>query len=128
MFIVDKSINFLNLSFITSVTAYFENILDGVPLLPELFLLSATLLLLFYGIFKKTNKYNYALVSEFTSLSIIILLITSFLVWVSVGLSGRLLYENLLVLYFGSSFVKLFCLKVSILFLIMSSNSLNRIR
>ncbi len=128
MFIIDKSINLSNLSFINYIISYLESVLDRIPLLPELFLLSATLLLLAYGIVRKTDKYNYSLVSEFTFLSILILLITAFLVWVSLGLSGRLLYENLLVLDFGSSFVKLFCLSVSIFCLIMSQNNLNRTR
>merc|ERR1712230_290822 len=47
---------------------------------------------------------------------------------VSLGLSGRLLYENLLVLDFGSSFMKLFCLIVSIICLVMSKSSLDRSR
>merc|ERR1711881_709325 len=46
----------------------------------------------------------------------------------SLGLSGRLLYENLLVLDFGSSSIKLFCLLVSIICLIMSKSSLDRSR
>ena len=36
--------------------------LDGLPILPELFLLSATLVLLIYGIFLKKDVYNYSLV------------------------------------------------------------------
>ena len=128
MFVLDKSINLFNWSLFTYVINYFENILEGIPLLPELFLLTATLILLFYGIIRKKSSYNYSLVSEFTSLSVLILIITSFLVWVSLGLSGRLLYENLLVLDFGSSSIKLFCLIVSIICLIMSRSSLNRSR
>jgi len=105
-----------------------ETILEELPILPELFLLTSTLLLLVYGMVKKTKIYNYSLVTEFTQISVVILLITSFLVWVNLGISGKLLYENLLVLDFGSSFMKLFCLTVSAVCLIMSRSSLDRSR
>ena len=124
----NKNINFFNWFAIQFILDNFEKILEEIPLLPELFLLSSTLLLLIYGIFRKTSIYNYCLVKEFTNLSVLILFITSFLVWVSLGLSGRLLYENLLVLDFGSSSIKLFCLVVSMICLIMSRSSLNRSR
>ena len=105
-----------------------ESTLNQLPILPELFLLTATLFLLTYGMFRKKQIYNYSLVTEFTWLSILILSITSFLVWVGLGLSGRLLYENLLVLDFGSSSMKLFCLVVSIICLFMSRSALDRSR
>ena len=107
---------------------FFIKLLNKVPLLPELFLLSSILALLLYGIIKKHNKYNYLLVSQFTTISVIILSITVFLVSVGFGLKGRLLYENVLVLDFGSSFIKVFCLIVSIFCLIMTRSSLNNSR
>ena len=120
--------NFVNWFFFECILKNLERIIDGLPILPELFLLTATLVLLVYGIFSKKDIYNYSLVNKFTKYSIIILAATSFLVWVSLGLSGRLLYENLLVLDFGSSCIKLFCLLVSIICLLMSRSALDRSR
>jgi NADH-quinone oxidoreductase subunit N len=105
-----------------------EILLDGLPILPELFLLSTTLLLFIYGIFRKNYIPNARLVKEFIYFSITILTITSFLVWVSLNIPARLLYENLLVLDFGSSSIKLLCLLVSIICLIMAESSLIRSR
>ena len=124
----NKNISFFNWFFFPYITENLEKIVNELPIAPELFLLSATLVLLVYGIFRKKRTYNYLLVNEFTWLTVIILLITSLLVWVSLDLSGRLLYENLLVLDFGSSFIKLFCLFVSIICLIMSRSALDRSR
>ena len=120
--------NFVNWFFFEFILKNLEKIIDGLPIIPELFLLTATLVLLVYGIFFKKDIYNYSLVDKFTKYSIIILAVTSFLVWVSLGLQGRLLYENLLVLDFGSSCIKLFCLLVSIICLLMSRSSLDRSR
>jgi len=117
-----------NLNIFSSIIENLGNVLNQLPILPELFLLTATLFLLTYGMFRKKKIYNYSLVNEFTWLSIGILTITSFLVWVGLGLSGRLLYENLLVLDFGSSSMKLFCLVVSIICLVMSRSVLDRSR
>ena len=117
-----------NLNIFSYIVETLENALNQLPILPELFLLTATLFLLTYGMFRKKQIYNYSLVTEFTYLSILILGITSFLVWVGLGLSGRLLYENLLVLDFGSSSMKLFCLIVSIICLVMSRSALDRSR
>ena len=117
-----------NLNIFSSIIENLGNALNQLPILPELFLLTATLFLLTYGMFRKKKTYNYSLVKEFTWLSIGILTITSFLVWVGLGLSGRLLYENLLVLDFGSSSMKLFCLLVSIICLVMSRSALDRSR
>lgn len=125
---VKKNMNSLNWFFFSSILEFLEVVLEEMPILPELFLLSSTLILLVYGVFKEKRIYNYSLVSEFTKIAILILLSTSFLVWVSLGLSGRLLYENILVLDFGSSSIKLFCLIVSIICLILSRNSLDRSR
>ena len=47
-----------------------EKILEEIPILPELFLLTATLILLVYGMIKKKKLYNYALVTEFTRISV----------------------------------------------------------
>ena len=127
MFKYNKN-NIFNWFFFPYILENLEQIIDNLPIFPELFLLSSTLLLFVYGMFRKKSVYNYNVVNEFTRLSVIILLITSFLVWVSLGLSGRLLYENLLVLDFGSSFMKLFCLVVSIICLVMSRSSLDRSR
>lgn len=124
----NKNISFFNWFFFPYIIENLEKIVNELPIAPELFLLSATLVLLVYGIFRKKRTYNYLLVNEFTWLTVIILLITSLLVWVSLDLSGRLLYENLLVLDFGSSFIKLFCLFVSIICLIMSRSALDRSR
>ena len=74
---------------------------------------------------KKKKKYNYSVVSEFTTISIIILLITLFLVLVSFGLDGRLIYENTLIVDFGSCFIKAFCLMISIVCLVMTRSALN---
>ena len=46
---------------------------DFSYILPELFLLSAVLFLLIYGIFMQKSKYNYKISSEFLFYSIIIL-------------------------------------------------------
>lgn len=108
------------------IIKYILEKLDNLPILPELFLLSATLVLLIYGIYIKKDVYNYSLVNKFTNYSIIILAITSFLVSVSFGLSGRLLYENLLVLDFSSTLIKLFCLIVSILCLLLSKGAVDK--
>ena len=117
-----------NLNIFTYLIENLEIFLNQLPILPELFLLTANLFLLTYGIFRKKKNYNYLLVTEFTWLSVLILSITSFLVWVGLGLSGRLLYENLLVLDFGSSSMKLFCLIVSIICLVISRSALDRSR
>lgn len=117
-----------NLNIFTYLIENLEIFLNQLPILPELFLLTANLFLLTYGIFRKKKNYNYSLVTEFTWLSVLILSITSFLVWVGLGLSGRLLYENLLVLDFGSSSMKLFCLIVSIICLVISRSALDRSR
>ena len=111
-----------------SILENLENVLENLPILPELFLLTATLVLLVYGLVKNKNSYNYLVVTEFTRLSVIILSITAGLVWVNLGMSGKLLYENILVLDFGSSSIKLFCLLVSIVCLIMSRSALDRSR
>jgi NADH:ubiquinone oxidoreductase subunit 2 (subunit N) len=114
--------------FFPSILENLENVLENLPILPELFLLTATLVLLVYGLVKNKNSYNYLVVKEFTRLSVIILSITAGLVWVNLGMSGKLLYENILVLDFGSSSIKLFCLLVSIVCLIMSRSALDRSR
>ena len=124
----NRNINFFNWFFFPYILEKLENAIEELPILPELFLLTSGLVLLVYGMIRKGKTYNHGLVKEFTWLSSIILLITFFLVWVSLGISGRLLYENLLVLDFGSSFIKLFCLFVSILCLVMSSSALDRSR
>ena len=114
--------------FFPSILENLEKVLENLPILPELFLLTATLVLLVYGLVKNKNSYNYLVVKEFTRLSVIILSITAGLVWVNLGMSGKLLYENILVLDFGSSSIKLFCLLVSIVCLIMSRSALDRSR
>ena len=84
--------------FFPQIIENLENILENLPILPELFLLTATLFLLVYGMVKNKNSYNYLVVTEFTRISVLILLITFGLVWVNLGISGKLLYENILVL------------------------------
>ena len=36
-----------------------ENVLENLPILPELFLLTSTLVLLVYGLVKNKKSYNY---------------------------------------------------------------------
>ena len=98
MFKYNKN-NIFNWLFFPYILDNLEQIIDNLPIFPELFLLTSTLLLFVYGMFRKKYVYNYNVVTEFTRLSVIILSITAFLVWVSLGLSGRLLYENLLSLF-----------------------------
>jgi len=101
---------------------------DFSYILPELFLLSAVLFLLIYGIFMQKSKYNYKISSEFLFYSTIILFFTFLLTLNVVSFDNRVLFQGLVGIDTATSLVKLFILIVSCGCLFISSDYLDKSR
>lgn len=101
---------------------------DFSYILPELFLLTAVLFLLVYGIFMEKSKYNYKISSEFLFYSVIILFFTFLLTLNVVNFDNRVLFQGLVGIDTATSLVKLFILLISCGCLFISSDYLDKSR
>lgn len=104
------------------------SISDFSYILPELFLATSILFLLTYGIFMKKSKYNYNIPQEFLFLSLLILFFTFLLTFNILSYENRILFQGLIIVDYSTTLIKLFCIFLSAICLIISSDYLNRSR